>query len=155
MSKQDPVTVNRLLKAYYSVFFAAGVFSFAVNLLMLTLPVFMFQIFDWVIASRSMSTLFLLLVVAGIALAVQAALDAVRAFPFVRISGWMDRRVGPILLSSIIVDALDRESLVQKPELNLIQGMLATAVISAGDQALLEYIPAPVSRSLEQELKEN
>jgi PrtD family type I secretion system ABC transporter len=108
MSNQEPVTVNKLLKACYTAFLAAGVFSFAVNLLMLTLPVFMFQVFDRVLASRSMSTLFLLLLMAGMALGVQAALDAVRAFSFVRISGWIDRRVGPMLLSSIIVDALDR-----------------------------------------------
>jgi PrtD family type I secretion system ABC transporter len=108
MYNQEPVTVNKLLKACYTAFAAAGVFSFAVNLLMLTLPVFMFQVFDRVLASRSMSTLFLLLLMAGIALGVQAALDAVRAFSFVRISGWIDRRVGPMLLSSIIVDALDR-----------------------------------------------
>ncbi|MDA1309578.1 MAG: HlyD family type I secretion periplasmic adaptor subunit [Proteobacteria bacterium] len=50
---------------------------------------------------------------------------------------------------------LDRESLAQQPDLNLIQGMPATAVISTGDQTLLEYILAPISRSLEQALKEN
>ncbi|MDA9975266.1 type I secretion system permease/ATPase [Alphaproteobacteria bacterium] len=108
MSNQEPVSVNKLLKACYTAFLAAGVFSFAVNLLMLTLPVFMFQVFDRVLASRSMSTLFLLLLMAAVALGVQAALDAVRAFSFVRIGGWIDRRVGSMLLSSIIVDALDR-----------------------------------------------
>lgn len=108
MSNQQPVTVNRLLKACYLAFVAAGVFSFAVNLLMLTLPIFMFQVFDRVLASRSMTTLMLLLLMAVVALGVQAALDAVRAYSFVRISGWIDRRVGPLLLSSIIVDALDR-----------------------------------------------
>jgi ABC-type protease/lipase transport system fused ATPase/permease subunit len=155
MSKQGPVTVNKLLKTCYSAFFVADVFSFAVNLLMLTMLVFMFQVFDRGMASGSMSSLFLLLLMVGIALAVQAALDSVRAFSFARISGWMDRRARPILLSSIIGDALDRESLAQQPELNLIQGMPVTAVISAGDQTLLEYILAPISRSLEQAFKEN
>jgi len=108
MSNGQKVSVNKLLRACYTAFLAAGVFSFAVNLLMLTLPVFMFQVFDRVLASRSMSTLVLLLLMAGIALGVQAALDAVRAFSFVRISGWIDRRIGPLLLSSIIIDALDR-----------------------------------------------
>ena len=83
-------------------------FSFAVNLLMLTMPIFMFQVFDRVLSSRSESTLFLLLLMAIVALAVQAALDAIRAFSFVRISGWIDRRIGPVLLSSLIADALDR-----------------------------------------------
>jgi HlyD family type I secretion membrane fusion protein len=50
---------------------------------------------------------------------------------------------------------LDRESLAKQPELNLIQGMPATAVISTGDQTLLEYLLAPISRSLDQALREN
>jgi HlyD family type I secretion membrane fusion protein len=50
---------------------------------------------------------------------------------------------------------LDRESLAKQPELHLIQGMPATAVISTGDQTLLEYILAPISRSLDQALREN
>ena len=111
MSNHQKVSVNKLLRACYTAFLAAGLFSFAVNLLMLTLPLFMFQVFDRVLASRSMSTLLLLLLMAGIALGVQAALDAVRAFAFVRISGWIDRRIGPLLLSSIIIDALDRSTL--------------------------------------------
>lgn len=106
----QPVTVNRLMRACYTALFSAGVFSFAVNLLMLTLPVFMFQVFDRVLASRSEVTLFLLLGIAGFALTIQATLDTIRAYAFVRISGWIDRRIGPILLSSIITDALDRGS---------------------------------------------
>lgn len=50
---------------------------------------------------------------------------------------------------------LDRESLAKQPDLHLIQGMPATAVISTGDQTLLEYILAPISRSLDQALREN
>jgi len=106
----QPVTVNRLMRASYTALFSAGVFSFAVNLLMLTLPVFMFQVFDRVLASRSEATLFLLLGIAGFALCIQATLDTIRAYAFVRISGWIDRKIGPILLSSIITDALDRGS---------------------------------------------
>jgi HlyD family type I secretion membrane fusion protein len=50
---------------------------------------------------------------------------------------------------------LDRDSLAKQPELHLIQGMPASAVIKTGDQTLLEYLLAPISRSLEQALKEN
>src|SRR3546814_12720319 len=74
---------------------------------MLTMPLFMYQGFDRVLASRSASTLFLLLLMATVALGVQAALDAVRAFAFVRMSRWIDRRIAPLLLSAIVVEALD------------------------------------------------
>jgi multidrug efflux pump subunit AcrA (membrane-fusion protein) len=50
---------------------------------------------------------------------------------------------------------LDRESLAKQPALNLIQGMPATVVISTDDQTLLEYLFAPISRSLDQALREN
>lgn len=108
MQKQEPVSVHNLLKACYTAFFACGVFSFFVNLLMLTMPLFMFQVFDRVLASRSETTLFLLLLMAASALVVQAALDSVRSFAFVRISRWIDRRVAPLLLSAAVAEALDR-----------------------------------------------
>jgi HlyD family type I secretion membrane fusion protein len=50
---------------------------------------------------------------------------------------------------------LDPESLAKQPDLYLIQGMPATAVISTGDQTLLECLLAPISRSLDQALREN
>jgi len=108
MQSRGPVTVHSLMKACYTAFAACALFSFFVNLLMLTLPLFMYQVFDRVLASRSEATLFLLLFMATAALGVQAALDSVRAFAFVRMSRWIDRRVGPLLLSAIVVDALDR-----------------------------------------------
>src|SRR3546814_19263603 len=75
---------------------------------MLTMPLFMYQVFDRVLASRSASTLFLLLLMATVALGVQAALEAVRAFAFVRMSRWIARRIAPLLLSAILVEALHR-----------------------------------------------
>ena len=102
------VTIHKLLRSAYGAFAASAVFSFAVNLLMLTLPLFMFQVFDRVLASRSETTLILLLLMATFALAIQASLDAIRAYAFIRVSQWIERRIGLMLLSAIIVDALDR-----------------------------------------------
>jgi len=110
MQSREPVSVNKLMKACYSAFVACAVFSFFVNSLMLTMPLFMFQVFDRVLASRSETTLLLLLLMATIALCVQASLDAVRAYAFVRISGWIDRRIAPVLLSTLVRDALSRSS---------------------------------------------
>ncbi|UUX49396.1 HlyD family type I secretion periplasmic adaptor subunit [Nisaea acidiphila] len=50
---------------------------------------------------------------------------------------------------------LDRESLAKQPELELVQGMPATVIISTGDQTLLEYLLAPLVRSFELGLREN
>ncbi|MEP3115749.1 type I secretion system permease/ATPase [Nisaea sp.] len=143
----QPVTVNRLMRACYTALMSAGIFSFAVNMLMLTLPVFMFQVFDRVLASRSESTLYLLLGIAAFTLGIQASLDTIRAYAFVRISGWIDRRIGPILLSSIITDALDRGS---QPNSNPLRslGTLRMFLTGPGMLTMLDLPWVPVFMAL-------
>ncbi len=143
----QPVTVNRLMRACYTALMSAGIFSFAVNMLMLTLPVFMFQVFDRVLASRSESTLYLLLGIAAFTLCIQASLDTIRAYAFVRISGWIDRRIGPILLSSIITDALDRGS---QPNSNPLRslGTLRMFLTGPGMLTMLDVPWVPVFMAL-------
>ena len=63
--RPQSVTIHKLLRAAYGAFAASALFSFAVNLLMLTLPLFMFQVFDRVMASRSETTLIFLLLMAS------------------------------------------------------------------------------------------
>ncbi len=53
--------------------------SFIVNLLMLVGPLFMLQVYDRVLPSRSLSTLIGLLLIAALLLLVQAAVDAMRS----------------------------------------------------------------------------
>ncbi|WP_193171397.1 type I secretion system permease/ATPase [Nisaea nitritireducens] len=143
----QPVTVNRLMRACYTALMSAGIFSFAVNMLMLTLPVFMFQVFDRVLASRSEATLYLLLGIAAFTLGIQATLDTIRAYAFVRISGWIDRRIGPILLSSIITDALDRGS---QPNSNPLRslGTLRMFLTGPGMLTMLDVPWVPVFLAL-------
>ena len=50
----------------------------------------------------------------------------------------------------LVLTSLERQS-----GLELVQGMPAMAVISTGDQTLLEYLLAPISRSLDRALREN
>ncbi len=56
-----------------------GVFSLAVNLLMLTMPLYMLQIYDRILPSQSMDTLIYLSVIAAVSLIVLGLLEAVRA----------------------------------------------------------------------------
>jgi len=55
------------------------VFSFFINLLMLTAPIYMLQLFDRVLSSRSTDTLLFLLLIAMFALMVMAMLEVARA----------------------------------------------------------------------------
>ncbi len=83
-------------------FIALAVFSALVNLLMLTAPLFMLQVFDRVLTSRSTDTLVALSLIAGAALMTLAALDGVRNVALVKVSGWLDARLGtPVLESSL------------------------------------------------------
>jgi len=63
---------------------ATAVFSFFLNLLMLVVPLYMLQVFDRVLSSRSESTLVMLTILAGFMLLVLGVLEAVRARVLVR-----------------------------------------------------------------------
>ena len=58
-------------------------FSFCINFLMLAAPIYMLQIFDRVLSSRSTDTLLLLTVIIGIAILTMASLEAQPAHPVV------------------------------------------------------------------------
>ena len=78
--------LTRTLGACHDGFWAVGLFSLALNLLMLTIPLYMLQLFDRVLTSRSEDTLMALSVAAGGAILTLAALEAVRSFVMVRLS---------------------------------------------------------------------
>jgi PrtD family type I secretion system ABC transporter len=87
-------------------FFVVAVFSLGVNLCMLTTPIYMMQLFDRVLSSRSTETLIALLIVAIAALAVLALLDILRTNVLIRVSTWLDRRLGGSLLGASVSRAL-------------------------------------------------
>ena len=63
-----------------------------------------------------------------------------------------DSVTGPYYEGEII---LDRDRLADQPGLELLQGMPAMAIISTGDQTMLEYLMAPILRSIDTSLREN
>lgn len=71
-------------------FWAVGLFSLCINLLMLTLPIYLIQVFTRVLGSRSEETLVLLTVVAIGAIAVVGALEGVRASVMARLATRLD-----------------------------------------------------------------
>ena len=77
-----------------------GLFSVAVNLLMLTLPIYLFQLTDRVLASGSIDTLVMLTVVAVGALAVLSVLNVARRILLTRIGMRFETLLGGTLFSS-------------------------------------------------------
>lgn len=78
------------------------VLSFFVNLLALTVPLYLLQIYDHVLASRSLDTLLMLTLIVIVALAVHAILEALRRAMLSRIGTWLDDRLqAPVLVAAV------------------------------------------------------
>lgn len=73
-------------------------FSFAMNILVLSVPIFMIQVFDRVLTSQSMDTLVFLAIGTVAALSVMAALDIIRGRILVRMSGTFEQRLSADLV---------------------------------------------------------
>src|SRR4051794_36803803 len=76
-------------------FLLVGVFSGAVNLLQLTTSIYMMQVFDRVLATRSLDTLLYLTIIAIVAVLVLALFEAVRGQIMQRVAIWIEHRVAP------------------------------------------------------------
>ena len=93
--------LNRLRPQVRQVFVYIGLFSLFINLLMLTTPIYMLQVYDRVLASGSVPTLlFLTLVVVGMTLA-GSLLENVRSKIMVRLGKSLDAEVADTLFSSL------------------------------------------------------
>lgn len=76
--------------------------SFFVNLLALTVPLYLLQIYDHVLASRSLDTLTMLTLIVIVALGVHAILEALRRAMLSRIGAWLDDRLqAPVLIAAV------------------------------------------------------
>jgi ATP-binding cassette, subfamily C, type I secretion system permease/ATPase len=82
------------------------VLTCATNLLILAIPIYLFQISDRVLTSRSVDTLIMLTVVIVGAVLLQATLDAVRRFVLMRTAVEVAARLGAPILSAAATAAL-------------------------------------------------
>ncbi len=79
---------------------AVGIFSFFVNLLLLSIPIYLFQISDRVLTGRSIDTLLVLTGIVVGALAVHVLLDMVRRVLLLRTATEMECKLGAPVLSA-------------------------------------------------------
>jgi ATP-binding cassette subfamily C protein len=77
-----------------------GFFSFAVNLLVLSIPIYLFQVSDRVLTSRSIDTLVMLTLIVAGALAAHVLLDMMRRFILMRIAVEAESKLGAPVLSA-------------------------------------------------------
>jgi ABC-type protease/lipase transport system fused ATPase/permease subunit len=95
MATTTDTALSAALRACRGQFLAVGLFSGAVNLLQLTIPLYMMQVFDRVVAARSADTLLWLTLIALAALLLLAALEAVRDQVMARVAAWAEHRAAP------------------------------------------------------------
>ncbi len=103
-----PTPLGDALGACRTAFGALFVFSMAINLLLLAAPIYMMQVYDRVLASRSIETLTMLTLMLMLAFLVMGALEFLRGRVMVGVSRWLDERLGPEVLTGDIIAALRR-----------------------------------------------
>ena len=101
-ASSDPTELERAIRACRSAFAACAMFSLAINVLMLTLPIYMLQVYDRVLTTGRVETLVMLTLIATIALAVMCALDALRTAITIRVGCWLNEQLGPAYLACAV-----------------------------------------------------
>jgi PrtD family type I secretion system ABC transporter len=99
-SDRDPL--KQALAACLPHFGAAALFSCGINLLYLSSPLYMLQVYDRVMSSGSHYTLIMLTVALALALVTMAALDMIRARVLVRCGVAFDARLSVRLMTALI-----------------------------------------------------
>ena len=94
--------MRELIARFRSYFLYAGLFSLVINLLLLVPPLYMLQVFDRVITSRSEETLIALTAAAIAALATMAFLDVLRSRLLAAAGVALDRKLGPQVLEGVL-----------------------------------------------------
>lgn len=122
--------LKRVVAGCRKAFLAVGLFSLAINLLMLIVPIYMMQMYDRVIASGNVDTLVLLTIVAVGGLMAMSLVEMMRSRIMVRLGSWVDRSLsGPVLAGSMN-DSLRAGGLTGASglrELNTLRGFLTGA----------------------------
>jgi ATP-binding cassette, subfamily C, type I secretion system permease/ATPase len=117
-------------------FWAAGLFSVFVNLLMLTGPIYMLQIYDRVLGSRSESTLLALTLLMAFFFVIMGVLDYTRGRVLARIGATfqarLDRRVfSAVLRREAVASSSGQQTTNTLRDLESVQRVLSSPVFTA------------------------
>ena len=105
------------LRAIAPVLLVAIIFSFFINLLMFVSPLYMLQVYDRILTTRSETTLIAITLLAGLLLLVYAVLESVRSRVMVHAGLIFDERVAAAAFNAI------HRATLRQPGGNLVQGL--------------------------------
>ncbi len=127
---QDPrLSLPAAISVSRPAFIAIGIFSFFINLLMLTGPLFMLQIYDRVLASRSLPTLTVLFFLVAALFLVMGLLELIRSRVLGRIGTHVAQRIHERLFDAVMQTGLrgggNKQAGAPLRELDVIQQYLS------------------------------
>lgn len=99
-AQDTPTHLIVALKACTGAFLLVFLYSCAYNLFLLAPSIYLLQIYDRVLSSRSADTLLLLTLIIAAAVLVGSILDIVRRAALSRIGSWLDHRLRPVVLTA-------------------------------------------------------
>jgi ATP-binding cassette subfamily C protein/ATP-binding cassette subfamily C exporter for protease/lipase/ATP-binding cassette subfamily C protein EexD len=117
-------------------------FSLVINVLMLTTPIYMLQVYDRVLGSGHVETLVLLTLMAAVAILVMAVLETLRNSITVRIGCWLNDRLGPVYFESGVSARLKGRGNGAEPLRDL--GTLQTFIATQGLVAFFDMPWVPI-----------
>jgi len=131
--KNSDNILDQALAKCQNAFVATFFFAFAVNVLMISVPLYSLQVYDRVISSGSIDTLVnLTIVMIGIFVALNL-LQAVRSFTLIRIGEWLDKALSPVFFANSVASSAIRPgsgSSQSLRDLNAVRGFLTSAGIN-------------------------
>ena len=101
--------MRAFLNKFSSFFIFAGLFSFIINMLLLTPSLYRLQVYDRVLGSRSEETLWMLTLILAVALLVMSAMELVRTKLLIKANNAIDAMLAPYLLHKMIIGATSPE----------------------------------------------
>ena len=128
-----PTELERAISRCGTAFRTVAIFSFVINILMLASPIYMLNIYDRVLTSGHVDTLYFLTAIIGAALLLMGALDAARTAVTVRIGNWLSDTLGPVYLASGVRARLHGETASSEllRDLSQLQSFIATQGLTA------------------------
>ncbi|CAM3760544.1 type I secretion system permease/ATPase [Phaeobacter inhibens] len=127
--------IRKARKGNRGAFWLIGVFSFFANLLMLTSPLYMMQVYDRVLGSRSLETLVALTVLAGFLFLIMGVLDYVRGRILARVGArfhdQLETRVFNAVQDKSAAGFNDDAAKVGLRDLEAMQKALSSPIVSA------------------------
>lgn len=139
------ITSGSLRSAFRRSVIDLGLFSTVVNVLALTSPLFLIQVYDRVLPSSSIETLVYLTIIAFLAFAFLGLLDVIRAIYAVRMAAKLDSELGAAAFANVVA-ATGREPGDIQPlrDLATVRGFVA----SRGTPVLFDLPFSPVFAAL-------